>query len=125
MRGLRLISFLVVSSYLLTSVVYACSGLAFLPMSSMSTAMDHEPMNRGPCNDHRQDICKSVRDQMLSIQASSPLAKVAVHISTILQSAYFDVPLLVNLLPATGPPGVVLHSVFKLSFLFSNQVLRI
>jgi hypothetical protein len=94
-------------------------------MSFVSVAMDHSAMEPGPCSKQKQDICKSVRDQMLSVPPSSPLADIAFHISTVLQSMHVDAPLLINLLPAAGPPGVLFQPVSKLSFPFSNQVLRI
>ena len=124
MRGSRLIPILVTSSLLFTSIAYACSGLRSMEMNFASTAIDDSAMERGPCNNHKHDICKFVRDQMLSVLPSSPLADIALHISTIVQAAHFEMPLLMNLLPA-GPPGVLFHPVFKSSFPFSNQVLRI
>jgi len=124
-RVSRFIPIIVISSLLFTSIVYACSGLNSMPMSFMSAAMDHSGMERGPCSKQKQDICKSVRDQMLSVPPSSPLADIAFHISTILQASHFDDLLLMKLLPAAGPPGVVFHPVLKLSCPFFNQVLRI
>jgi hypothetical protein len=124
-RVSRFIPIIVISSLLFTSIVYACSGLNSMPMSFMSAAMDHSGMERGPCSKQRQDICKSVRDQMLSVPPSSPLADIAFHISTILQASHFDELLLMKLLPTAGPPGVVFHPVLKLSCPFFNQVLRI
>jgi hypothetical protein len=124
-RVSRFIPIIVISSLLFTSIVYACSGLNSMPMSFMSAAMDHSGMERGPCSKQKQDICKSVRDQMLSVPPSSPLADIAFHISTILQASHFDDLLLMKLLPAAGPPGVVFHPVLKLSCPFLNQVLRI
>ena len=96
-----------------------------MPMSFVSAAMDHSAMEGGPCNKHKQDICKSVRHEMLSVKASSSVAELVLQLSTVVQSAHFEVPLLMNLLPTAGPPGVVFHPVLKLSFPFSNQVLRI
>lgn len=124
MRGSRLIPILVISSLIFTSIAYACSGLRSMEMNFASTAIDNSAMERGPCNNHKHDICKFVRDQMLSVLPSSPLVEVALHISTIVQAAYFEMPFLIDLLP-TGPPGVLFNPVFKSSFPFSNQVLRI
>jgi hypothetical protein len=124
MRGSRLIPILVTSSLLFTSIAYACSGLKSMEMSFASTAMDNSAMERDPCNNHKHDICRFVRDQMLSVLPSSPLEDIAFHISTIVQAAHFEMSLLRNLLP-TGPPGVVFYPVLKFSFPFSSQVLRI
>lgn len=96
-----------------------------MPMGSVSAAMDHNGMEGGPCNNHKQDICKFIRHEMLSVQSSFPLAELSFQIWTIVQAADFDDPVLMKLLPATGPPGVVFHPVSQLSYPFSNQVLRI
>jgi hypothetical protein len=124
-RVSRFIPIIVISSLLFTSIVYACSGLNSMPMSFMSAAMDHSGMERGPCSKQKQDICKSVRDQMLSLKASSSVPDIVLHLSTVLQSMHVQAPLLINLLSSAGPPGVVFRPVLKLSFPFSNQVLRI
>jgi hypothetical protein len=124
-RGSQLISILVAFSLLFTAVVYACSGLRSMEMGSVSAAMDNSTMEPGPCSKHKQDICKSVRDQMLSLKASSSVADIVLHLSTVLQSMHVEAPLLINLLSTAGPPGVVFRPVLKLSFPFSNQVLRI
>ena len=121
----RFIPIIVISSLLFTSIVYACSGLNSIPMRFMAAAMDHSGMERGPCSKHKQDICKSVRDQMISLKASSSVADIVLHLSTVLQSMQLDAPLLINLLSTAGPPGVVFRPVLKLSCPFSNQVLRI
>ena len=125
MRVSRLITVLVISSLLFTSIVYACSGLNFMPMSFVSAAMDHSAMEPGPCSKQKQDICKSVRDQMLSVRPSSPVIDITLHVSTVFHSAHVDIPPLINLLSTAGPPGVVFHPVSKLSYPFSNQVFRI
>jgi hypothetical protein len=124
-RRSRLIPILVISSLLFTSIVYACSGLNSMSMSFVSAPTDHSAMERAPCTNHKQDICKSVRYQMLSLKASSSVTDLVLHLSTVLQSMYVEVPLLMNLPPAAGPPGVVFYPVLKFSFPFSSQVLRI
>ena len=86
--------------------------------------MDHNAMERGPCSKHKQDICKSVRYQMLSVQPSSLVPDIQFHV-LILLSTYFEIPLVVDLLPTTGPPGAVLYPISKLSFPSFSQVLRI
>jgi hypothetical protein len=123
-RGSRLIPLLVTFSLLFTSIVYACSGLRSVEMTS-SAAMDQSAMERGPCSKHKHDICKSVRYQMLSLKASISVTEIVLHLSTVLQSMPIEIPLLLNSLPTTGPPGVFFHSVFRSPLLFSSQVLRI
>ena len=124
MRRLRLIPIVVICSLLFTAIVYACSGLRSVEMRFASAAIDNSAMDRGPCSKHKQDLCKSVRYQMLSLQASSPAAEINRHVSTILQSAHFNLPLMISFLPAAGP-GSVLSPAFKLSLPGFNQILRI
>ena len=74
------LSFLVASTLVLsllsTSIVYACSKLdpmnMALQLSSMNgmDGMNKGMIERGPCANHKQGICKSVRDRLLSIQPS-------------------------------------------------------
>jgi len=64
--------------------------------------MDHNAMERGPCSKHKQDICKSVRYQMLSVQPSSLVPDIQFHVLTLL-STYFEIPLVVDLLPNHRP----------------------
>ena len=125
MRGSRFIPIIVISSLLFTSIVYACSGLNSMPTSFVSAAMDHSAMEPGPCSKQKQDICKSVRDQMLSLKAPSSVTGIELHILTVFHSAHVDIAPLMNLLSTAGPPGVVFRPVLKLSFPFSKQVLRI
>ena len=37
-------------------------------MNSHHVEMSHELVERGPCSESKEDICKSVRDRMLSLQ---------------------------------------------------------
>jgi hypothetical protein len=124
-RGSRLIPILVIASLLFTSIVYACSGLRSVETTFASAAMDQSAMERGPCSKHKQDICKSVRYQMLSLKASISVTEIVLYLSTVLQSMPVEIPLLLNSLPTAGPPGVFFHSVFRSSPVFSKQVLRI
>jgi len=63
-----LLSLTLILSLFVTSVVYACSGLRLLHQNSHHVAMSHESVERGPCSESKEDICKSVRDRMLSLQ---------------------------------------------------------
>ena len=118
----NLIALVVASSLLLVSVAYACSGHDFMPMSSMSADMDNKAMERGPCDKHKQDICKSVRYQMLSVQASSSVPDILMQVSTLL-SAHFEIPLIVDLFSTAGPPGALVYPVSRLPL--SSSVLRL
>jgi hypothetical protein len=126
MRGSRIIPLLVAFSLLFISVVHACSGQDLLmSTTSVSPSINESGMESDPCRKPKQDICKSVRDQMLSLKAPSSVTGIELRVLTVLHSAHVDIPPLMNLLSTTGPPGVLFHPVFKSSFPFSNQVLRI
>lgn len=126
MRGSRLIPLLVAFSLLFISVVHACSGQDLLmSTTSVSASINESGMESDPCHKPKQDICKSVRYQMLSLKAPSSVTGNELHILTVLHSAHVAIPLLMDLLSTTGPPGVFFHPVLKSSFPFSNQVLRI
>ena len=126
MRGSRLIPLLVAFSLLFISIVHACPGQDLLmSTTSVSASMSESGMESDPCGKPKQDICKSVRYQMLSLKAPSSVTGIELHVSTVLHSAHVDIPPLMNSLSTTGPPGVRFHPVFKSSFPFSNQVLRI
>ena len=107
------------------SIVYACSGLDTMRMAFHHSSMSAGTIERGPCSEHKQDICSSVRQRLLSIQASATQPGVSLHSSTIPQEATLGIFL--------GPKvsfGFLAflasyHSSFKLSFPFSYRVLRI
>ncbi len=102
----------------------------------MGTMLQHTSMNgmdemnggmvqRGPCSEQRHDICKSVRNRMLSVQPSVSKAE------AFLQAVVLPVPLLVETVeqvvfsPAPFELELFYHPVFKLSLPFSFLVLRI
>ena len=69
-RASALPSLFVSISFLVITLVYACSGLKLLHLNSHNVAMSHESVERGPCSEHKEDICASVRDRMLALQPS-------------------------------------------------------
>ena len=117
----------------LNSVVYACSKIGMVmamhesSMAMATDAMDDGAFQRDPCAQHRQDVCKSVRDRLLSVQPS--LYK--------LDPAQQPIAILLPSNPASEiPRGAVasfgslgwqtaFHSVFKLPLPLSLSVLRI
>ena len=125
MRGSRLIPLLVAFAFLVVSIAHACPGQdSLISATSVSTAIDESGMGPDhPCRKPRQDICKSVRDQMLSLKASLPVTGIELHVLTVLHFGHVNIPPLMNLISTTGPPGVLFDPVFK--FPFSTQVLRI
>jgi hypothetical protein len=121
-------------SLLFNSVVYACSKLGSLGMgmsmqgSSMvkTDGMSEKSVERGPCSQHKQDICISVRDRMISIQPT--LSKVGDHqqvTPALLPVNLIEVPKHVVLSPTSVTWGIAFHSVFKLPLPLSFSVLRI
>jgi len=96
---------------------------------SMATmdGMDKKSVERGPCAQHKQDICKTIRDRMVSTQASQ------FHMGDYQQSIPLHFPLNVVLdIPkhiafsfASTTWEIAFHSVFKLPLTLSFSVLRI
>jgi hypothetical protein len=77
-RAALVIGSVLALSLLFNSVVYACSKLGSVSMAMamhgpsmpMDDGTNGGAVERGPCADHKQDICKSVRDRMVSVQLS-------------------------------------------------------
>jgi len=59
----------IVFSLLLTSIAYACSGRDFTARSHKHVAADQSAVKKDPCGETKADVCASVRQSMLSIQA--------------------------------------------------------
>ena len=119
---------------LLNSVVYACSKVGMVMAmhdSSMSMAttdgMDQKSVERDPCAQHKQDVCKSIRDRLLSVQPSlykldpaqpstvaflpsNPAIEITSHIAAPFGSLRWQ---------------TAFHSVFKLPLRISLSVFRI
>jgi hypothetical protein len=126
-RRSRIIVFLLTFSLLFTSVVYACSGLSVMQTKLMSMSMDDRAMERRPCSKHKQDICKSVRERMLSIEPSSYKAS-DVHQPLILLLPHHPiiyVPKQMAFWSAYVGWEIALHAVFKIPLFLSSLVLRI
>jgi hypothetical protein len=120
------LSLAVALSILFTSVVYACSGLNLMQMNGHHVAMNHETVERGPCAEHKQDLCKSVRERMLSVQPSfHKLDESQQPISLAPLSVLIDIPKHLVLLPNALIWQTAFHSVFKLPLPLFLSVLRI
>ena len=70
-----MIGFILAVSLLFNSVVYACSKIGMVMAmhdTSMATTddMNQKSVERDPCAQHKQDVCKSIRDRLLSVQPS-------------------------------------------------------
>jgi hypothetical protein len=121
-------------SLFFNSVVYACSKLGSVDMAmamhgrSMATTdgMDGGSVERGPCAQHKQDICKSVRDRMLSIQPSPYKSADSQQPIIVFLPLNFiiDIPKHIALSPSIKWE-LAFHSVFKLPLSLSFSVLRI
>ena len=129
--GLIIGSILVIT-LLFNSVVYACSKAGMvMAMHGMSMAMadgmGEKSVERGPCAQHKQDICKSVRDRLLSIQSSPSKAGdyQPLVLLTLPLNVDIDIPDHTRSLPASPEWAIAYHSVFKLPLPLSFSVLRI
>ncbi len=121
-------------SLLFNSVVYACSklGSVGMAMAMHGTSMPMDGTNdgaveRGPCAEHKQDICKSVRDRMLSLQPSpSKVEDYQQWAPPILPLTFvIAIPKHIALRPSSLRWEIAFHSVFKLPLSLSFSVLRI
>jgi hypothetical protein len=123
-RSSLVLFFLALVSYLFVSVVYACSGLGVMQMTFMSAPMDDRAVERGPCDKHKQDVCKSVRDRMLSIQ---PYKIDVEQPILLLLPPNLVIGLPKHIASLSAPVGweADFHSVFKLPLHLSFSVLRI
>lgn len=115
---------IVALAFVIVSITHACSGLA-----PMNLAVQQSPMNMGggnnpPCGKEKGDICKSVRDSILSVKPSISAADNPQQTVLPLQLSVESPTLHVS--SAVAPVvGVAFHPVFKLSLTLSYHVLRI
>jgi hypothetical protein len=123
-RTLSLIAALIVTfAFVFISIAHACSGL-----NSMNAAMTQSQSNMGaddgfPCGKAKPDICKSVRDSMLSVKPTDAgLDSLAKTFSAPLLS--FAPSSLVSFSPMGFASGITSVSVFRPPLSFS-LVLRI
>jgi hypothetical protein len=113
-------------SVLFTAIVYACSGLDQVRMAFHHSSMNGGTMvERGPCSEHKQDLCKSVRYRILSIQASATRVENSLQVLTIPPESSVHVPMPFAVSLGSLPLRTVFHPVFKLSLPFTYLVLRI
>ena len=115
---------IVVFAFVVVSITHACSGLA-----PMALAVQQSPMNMGasdspPCGKEKPNICKSVRDSILSVKPSILAADYLQQSVPPLQLSVENPTLLVSS-PVAPVIGVSFHPVFKLPLTLSYLVLRI
>ena len=85
-RGSRIISLALATSLLVISIVHACSGEDLvLSNTSVSASLRDSGMKANPCHKPKQDICKSVWYDMLSVREPISVADTVLH-----EAAPFD-----------------------------------
>ncbi len=105
------------------SITHACSGLAPMNPAAQQSPMD---MGRGnpPCSKEKGDICKSVRDSLLSVKPSvSEAANPHLTVASVQLSV--EIPTQTIFSPAALFIESSYHPVFKLPLSLSYLVLRI
>jgi hypothetical protein len=90
----------------------------------MFTAKNKAVMGRGPCNKHKEDLCQSVRNQILLLQASSPVSGM-IFSELIAISAGFQIPLVPKLFLSSGISQTLFLPSLKVTFPHLSQILRI
>ena len=110
---------IVALAFVFVSITHACSGLTSIIPAMQQSAMKMGASDSFPCGKAKPDICKSVRDSMLSVKPSMSGPEQTI---TPLQLS-IESPFLLPPTPVTRVIEVSFHPVFKLprSFL----VLRI
>jgi len=115
-------------SVLFTAIVYACSGLASMQMSSLHAShasMDGGMGDKSPCGERKQDICQSVRQLMLSIQTSPSQAEGSLRGLNIPLALPHDIPMPSEISTASAQLTKALYPLFKIPLTYSYLVLRI
>ena len=115
----------IVFAFLLVPTVHACSGLGPVGVMIEQSSRNAGMANNSPCNQHKEDVCKSVRDSILSIQPSVSKAEVSQPVLPIQLSIESEGPTQVGFAPLFPVIERAFHPVFKLSLSLSYLVLRI
>jgi len=116
----------VVFAFLFVSITHACSGLGPVGVMIEQSSRNAGVANNSPCNQHKEDVCKSVRDSILSIQPSVSKAVVSQQsVLPIQLSIESESPTQVTFSPLFPVIERAFHPVFKLSLSLSYLVLRI
>jgi hypothetical protein len=113
----------VVLVFLAVSIVHACAGMAPVNRTAEQSFMNMDDTNH-PCHSEKRDLCRSVRDSILSLKPSMPGvdSPEPVVIPLLLP---VEGPNLVASSPITPITQRAFHPVFKLPLFFSYLVLRI
>lgn len=112
---------IVAFAFVFLSIAHACSGLASIYPAMQQSPMDMGVSDSSPCGKQKPDICKSVRDSMLSVKPSLSAPEQTVAPLQLSIDACF---VLVSP-PLTHVSEARFHPVFKLPLNLSYLVLRI
>lgn len=115
----------VIASFLAVTLVYACSGGDFMRLAHQVSSLSGSMVEKGPCSEPREDICKSVRDRMLSIQAPSPQAEISSYAILVISPLAAEVPRPQGLIGTSDPMRISLLPAFKRSLFLTYSILRI
>ena len=115
---------IVVFLFVVVSIAHACSGLAPIEMSFQQSPMNTGADDKPPCSKEKEDICKSVRDSLLSVKPSILAPDDPQQTAAPLELAVKSPTRPVSV-PVAPLPGVAFHPVFKLPLIVSYLVLRI
>lgn len=113
----------VVFVFLAVSIAHACSGLSLVNLAVQQSFTNMDGANL-PCHTEKSDLCKSVRDSILSLKPSMPAVE---NPEQSLLTIHFPIerPSLFGSSPITFITQGAFHPVFKLPFPLSYLVLRI
>jgi len=115
---------IVAFAFVLISIAHACSGVASKKPAVQQSPMNMDAGDSSPCGKERPDICKSVRESMLSVKPAvsgidSPEKTFSPPPISLVS------PILPGSLPLVLVSKVSFHPVFKLPLSLSYLVLRI
>ena len=127
-----MIGSILAGTLLFNSVVYACSKIGMVMAmhdTSMATTdgMNQKSVERDPCAQHKQDVCKSIRDRLLSVQPSLYKLDPAQESIVILLPSNPAIEISSHIAAPVGSLRwqTAFHSVFKLPLRISLSVFRI
>lgn len=112
-------------SFLSASFVYACSGKNLMRLAHQPASGLADTVKKDPCNETKKDVCREVRDRMLSIQASPPQTENFPQGLEPAPSPAAGVPGLEGPIGALDPPINAGLSVVRPPLFLSYSVLRI
>jgi hypothetical protein len=110
---------------LAVAIVYACPDRDFLWNSSLRVSMNDGMAQHHPCSDTRTDTCQSVRNRMLSVEASAFQMHAPQHGFTEMLQVLLQPHVETDLFHGSSLLTATFHPVFKLQFPFSYLVLRL